>query len=61
MKAGYMAAIVTCSTTTKERALQTGERPYMVRSQVIDAQVLEFTLFFAVTSVANCMTVHNSA
>jgi hypothetical protein len=25
------------------------------------AQVLEFWLFFAVTSVAKCMTVHNSA
>jgi hypothetical protein len=34
MKAGYMAAIVTCSTTALERALQTGERPYMVRSAV---------------------------
>jgi hypothetical protein len=32
LKAEYMAAIVTCLTTTKERALQTGERPYMVRS-----------------------------
>src|SRR5437867_12769393 len=28
-KAGYMAAIFTCSSQTKETALQTGERPYM--------------------------------
>src|SRR5437870_8870326 len=31
-KAGYMAAIFTCQVNTKETAVQTGERPYMVRS-----------------------------
>jgi hypothetical protein len=33
----------------------------LVRSQVFHAQVIEFTLFFAVTSVAKCIAVHNSA
>jgi hypothetical protein len=35
-----MAAIVTCSTTTKERALQTGERPYMVRSSWVKSAII---------------------
>ena len=45
MKAGYMVAIVTCPATAKDRALQTGERPYMVRSQIIICNILFLFIF----------------
>jgi hypothetical protein len=43
------------------RARQDSNPLRLVRSQVIGAQVIEVTLLFAVTSVANCMTVQHRA